>query len=222
MTICSRQWSTMSRPVSVSELKTHCLRIVEEVARGRREVVITKRGKRVARLVPCRGRESGGRSRPPARHARSRLRSGGFRDGRQMAVRASLTPLLLDTHAWVGGSRSPRSFRASSAPPSNERAAPHVSRSSSRSSRAGSGGARATRTAPLLDPRGRLARTGDEPAGCRAGATLSLATVSIAVRLGRLRDPADQLVVATALERGARLVTSDARIADSEAVAVIA
>ncbi len=42
----------MSRPVSVSELKTHCLRIVEEVSRGRREVVITKRGKRVARLVP--------------------------------------------------------------------------------------------------------------------------------------------------------------------------
>lgn len=42
----------MSRPVSVSELKTHCLRIVEEVAKGRREVVITKRGKRVARLVP--------------------------------------------------------------------------------------------------------------------------------------------------------------------------
>jgi prevent-host-death family protein len=42
----------MPRPVSVSELKTHCLRIVEEVARGRREVVITKRGKRVARLVP--------------------------------------------------------------------------------------------------------------------------------------------------------------------------
>lgn len=46
----------MSRPVSVTvnvtKLKTHCLRIVEEVARGRREVVITKRGKRVARLVP--------------------------------------------------------------------------------------------------------------------------------------------------------------------------
>jgi prevent-host-death family protein len=42
----------MPRPVSVSELETHCLRIVEEVARGRREVVITKRGKRVARLVP--------------------------------------------------------------------------------------------------------------------------------------------------------------------------
>ena len=42
----------MKRRVSVSELKTHCLRIVEEVAKGRREVVITKRGKRIARLVP--------------------------------------------------------------------------------------------------------------------------------------------------------------------------
>jgi len=42
----------MSRRVSVSELKTHCLRIVHEVATRRREVVITKRGKRVARLVP--------------------------------------------------------------------------------------------------------------------------------------------------------------------------
>jgi prevent-host-death family protein len=42
----------MSRRVSVSELKTHCLRIVEEVASKRREVVITKRGRLVARLVP--------------------------------------------------------------------------------------------------------------------------------------------------------------------------
>ncbi len=42
----------MARPVSVTELKTHCLRIVEEVAKRRREVVITKRGKRIARLVP--------------------------------------------------------------------------------------------------------------------------------------------------------------------------
>jgi PIN domain nuclease of toxin-antitoxin system len=50
---------------------------------------------------------------------------------------------------------------------------------------------------------------------------LSLATISIAVRLTGLRDPADQLVVATALERGARLVTSDVRIAAAEAVAVI-
>jgi prevent-host-death family protein len=42
----------MARRVSVSELKTHCLRIVEEVATQHRDVVITKRGRRVARLVP--------------------------------------------------------------------------------------------------------------------------------------------------------------------------
>jgi prevent-host-death family protein len=42
----------MARSVSVSELKTHCLRIVDEVATRRREVVVTKRGKRVARIVP--------------------------------------------------------------------------------------------------------------------------------------------------------------------------
>ncbi len=42
----------MARRVSVSELKTHCLRIVEEVATQHRDVVITKRGRQVARLVP--------------------------------------------------------------------------------------------------------------------------------------------------------------------------
>jgi PIN domain nuclease of toxin-antitoxin system len=41
------------------------------------------------------------------------------------------------------------------------------------------------------------------------------------VRLAALGDPADQLVVATALERGARLVTSDSRIAETELVAVV-
>ena len=51
---------------------------------------------------------------------------------------------------------------------------------------------------------------------------LSLGVVSSAVRLTQLRDPADQLVVATALERGARLMTSDARIADAEIRPVIA
>jgi prevent-host-death family protein len=42
----------MARSVSVSELMTHCLRIVEEVATRRRKVVVTKRGKRVAPIVP--------------------------------------------------------------------------------------------------------------------------------------------------------------------------
>jgi prevent-host-death family protein len=42
----------MTRTVAVSELKTHCLRLVEEVARQRRAIVVTKRGKPIARLVP--------------------------------------------------------------------------------------------------------------------------------------------------------------------------
>lgn len=42
----------MSRTVAVSELKARCLGLVEQVARERREIVITKRGKPIARLVP--------------------------------------------------------------------------------------------------------------------------------------------------------------------------
>jgi prevent-host-death family protein len=38
--------------VAVSELKTHCLRLVEKVARERRGLIVTKRGKPIARLEP--------------------------------------------------------------------------------------------------------------------------------------------------------------------------
>jgi prevent-host-death family protein len=40
------------RTVAISELKAHCLRLVDEVARRRRELIITKRGKPIARVVP--------------------------------------------------------------------------------------------------------------------------------------------------------------------------
>ena len=56
----------MTKTVAVSELKVHCLRLVDEVARQRRELVVTKRGKPVARLVPLAG--------PPANDALARLR----------------------------------------------------------------------------------------------------------------------------------------------------
>ena len=49
----------MIRKVAVSELKTHCLRLVEEVARQRRAIVVTKRGKPIARVVPI-GEPPGG------------------------------------------------------------------------------------------------------------------------------------------------------------------
>jgi prevent-host-death family protein len=42
----------MVRTVPVSEFKAHCLRLVDEVARQGRGIVVTKRGKPVARLVP--------------------------------------------------------------------------------------------------------------------------------------------------------------------------
>lgn len=40
------------KAVGVSELKTHCLSIVEEVREHGSEYVVTKRGEPVARLVP--------------------------------------------------------------------------------------------------------------------------------------------------------------------------
>ena len=42
----------MAKTVAISELKAHCLRLVDEVARQRKELVVTKRGKPIARVVP--------------------------------------------------------------------------------------------------------------------------------------------------------------------------
>ena len=42
----------MTRTVAVSEFKAHCLRLVDEVARQGKGIVVTKRGKPIARLVP--------------------------------------------------------------------------------------------------------------------------------------------------------------------------
>jgi prevent-host-death family protein len=42
----------MSKTVAISELKAHCLRLVDEVAKQRRELIVTKRGKPIARVVP--------------------------------------------------------------------------------------------------------------------------------------------------------------------------
>ena len=41
--------------ISAGEFKTHCLRLMDEVTTTRAELVITKRGKPVARLVPVDG-----------------------------------------------------------------------------------------------------------------------------------------------------------------------
>ena len=42
----------MVKTVAVSEFKAHCLRLVDEVARQGRGIVVTKRGRPIARLVP--------------------------------------------------------------------------------------------------------------------------------------------------------------------------
>ena len=51
-----REYQAMpgSRTIKASEFKAHCLRLMEEVAQSGEEIVITKRGRPVSRLVPCR------------------------------------------------------------------------------------------------------------------------------------------------------------------------
>lgn len=41
-----------ARRISAADFKTSCLRLMDEVARQRRPIIITKRGKPVAKLVP--------------------------------------------------------------------------------------------------------------------------------------------------------------------------
>ena len=50
---------------------------------------------------------------------------------------------------------------------------------------------------------------------------LTIPVVVTAARLTELHDPADRLIVATAQHHGARLVTSDARIAATRAVSIV-
>ncbi len=49
---------TKNREMSVSDLKSHCSRVIEELSKRRKPVVITKRGKPVAMLVPVQEQES--------------------------------------------------------------------------------------------------------------------------------------------------------------------
>lgn len=51
---------------------------------------------------------------------------------------------------------------------------------------------------------------------------LTVPIIATAARLTVLRDPADMLIVATAQQHGAMLVTSDPRIGESRAVEVVA
>ena len=40
------------KSMSISEFKTHALRIIEKIAETREQITITKRGKPIARVVP--------------------------------------------------------------------------------------------------------------------------------------------------------------------------
>ena len=41
-----------SRHVAAADFKAHCLKLLDEVARRRRPITVTKRGKPIAKLVP--------------------------------------------------------------------------------------------------------------------------------------------------------------------------
>jgi prevent-host-death family protein len=43
---------THDRHISAANFKAECLRLLDEVARERRAIIVTKRGKPVAKLVP--------------------------------------------------------------------------------------------------------------------------------------------------------------------------
>ncbi len=42
----------MQKTIPAGQFKTHCLALLDEVAQRRKPIVITKRGKPIARLVP--------------------------------------------------------------------------------------------------------------------------------------------------------------------------
>ena len=50
----------MQRQIAAGEFKAKCLHLLDEVRQSRKEIVITKRGRAVARLVPGVLGESGG------------------------------------------------------------------------------------------------------------------------------------------------------------------
>src|SRR3972149_4756989 len=100
MTICHRHWrgaATGQRLRAQDPLPPHRGGGGEGALRGRDH----EPWQACCTAGPSRGRGPRGRARAIAGHAGPGFRAVGLRDGRDMALRASLTPLLLDTHAWV-------------------------------------------------------------------------------------------------------------------------
>jgi PIN domain nuclease of toxin-antitoxin system len=133
-----------------------------------------------------------------------------------------VTPLVLDTHAWVWWATHPERLSAT-----QRRAIEHATR--------GDRGYLLLSIiscweVALLVQRRRLRFSVPvdswlERASSMRGlqvVSLSLPIVTQGARLTTLRDPADMLIVATAQHHGAHLVTSDTRIADADVVTVVA
>lgn len=52
------------KQIAAGEFKTHCLRVLDEVASGGGEYIVTKRGVPVARVVPLENKPKGKRKPP--------------------------------------------------------------------------------------------------------------------------------------------------------------
>jgi prevent-host-death family protein len=102
----------MKKTISAAAFKAHCLKLMDQVNAQRAEVVITKRGKPVARLVPIETAPTSifgcmvGDRRASRRLAGASGRPEGL--GGQ-----SMTPLL-DTHVLLVGTRAEAPFQRSS------------------------------------------------------------------------------------------------------------
>ena len=96
------------RTIKASEFKAKCLKLMDEVAENGDEIIITKNGKPVAKLVACRkeGILEFGRH-----HGRADTDTGGYRcphaGGMVRLTRRRGYRLLIvfDTQSWFGGKR---------------------------------------------------------------------------------------------------------------------
>ncbi len=132
-----------------------------------------------------------------------------------------MTPIVLDTHAWVWWlTRPDRLSRTQRATIDRTRQSTAVVMLSIIS----------CWEVALLCQRGKLRFSTPVDAWLQRATTvpglvlipLTLPVLVTAARLTTLRDPADMLIVATAQQHGANLVTSDTRIEAANLVAVIA
>ena len=90
--------------IAAADFKANCLRLMDEVARERRPIMITKRGKPVAKLVPVEERNRSTYSATwrgrPRFVATSSVRST-TSNGPAMPKTSEPRPLLFDTHVWI-------------------------------------------------------------------------------------------------------------------------